>query len=134
MLLSCLAIENINQIEILEQQDRPKKRKCWVRQFYDRRGAELKYNELISTFNIEGPEFYRQFTRISENGFKFLVDKIRYRIEKQDTFMRMSITAALKYLATGDLFFILSSLFHVSKSSICHIVPEVCEALYYIER
>lgn len=83
-----------------------------------------------------GPEFYRQFTRISENGFKFIVEKIRNRIEKQDTHYRDAISAeerlsvALKYLAAGDLYFTLCSLFRISKSAISLIIPEVCEAIY----
>lgn len=41
---------------------------------------------------------------------------------------RLAVT--LKFLSTGNSYASLSESFHISKSSIVHIVPEVCAALW----
>lgn len=136
-LLNCLLLENLNEIAALEKRKKNKRRhrKMWVRKYYERGKANVNYIEIISTMNIEGPEFYRQFTRITEAGFKFILDKIRHRIQKKDTYFRSAITAeerlsvTLKYLAAGDIYFTLCSLFRMSRSSISKMIPEVCEAI-----
>lgn len=52
-LLLCVALESLNEIELLEKQKR-KKRKMWVRTYYKRDRAKINYIEMISTMNIEG--------------------------------------------------------------------------------
>jgi hypothetical protein len=72
---------------------------------------------------------------MSKSEFEFLLNAIDPRIMKRDTNMRSTIpittrlVITLRFVANGDLHRTLMYLFKVHFSSICCIVPEVCEAL-----
>ncbi|XDV13001.1 hypothetical protein PO909_001525 [Leuciscus waleckii] len=67
---------------------------------------------------------------------EFVLNKVAPLITKQDTNMRLSISAkerlvlTLRFLATGESFTSLNFQFRVGKSTISQIVTETCEALY----
>ena len=83
----------------------------------------------------EDQEGFRNFQRIDHKIFQELLTRVGPRIEKQDTFMRKALSAGLRlaitlrFLATGDSYKSLEYNFRVAKNSICHIVPETCEAI-----
>ncbi|XP_074026096.1 uncharacterized protein isoform X2 [Leptinotarsa decemlineata] len=72
---------------------------------------------------------------MAKNDFRFILDKIKSKIEKQDTHLRRCISAeerlavTLRFLATGDSYTSLQYLFKISKQLISEIVPEVCQAI-----
>lgn len=78
---------------------------------------------------------FSNFCRMSPSDFKFLLHKIEFMIEKQQTRLRMPIPAkirlaiTLRYLATGDSYKSLHYLFKVSTPAISLIIPEVCKAI-----
>ncbi|XP_047034656.1 protein ANTAGONIST OF LIKE HETEROCHROMATIN PROTEIN 1-like [Helicoverpa zea] len=78
---------------------------------------------------------FSNFCRMSPSDFKFLLHKITFMIEKQQTRLRMPIPAkirlaiTLRYLATGDSYKSLHYLFKVSTPAISLIIPEVCKAI-----
>lgn len=67
---------------------------------------------------------------------EFVLNKVAPLITKQDTNMRLSISAkerlvlTLRFLATGESFSSLNYQFRVGRSTISKIVIETCEALY----
>ena len=107
-----------------------KKLTLWMRPFLSRRNSEtVTREELLDSY------LFKNFTRMSKSDFEFLLNAIGQRITKRDTNMRSSIpittrlAITLRFVATGDSYRTLMYLFKVHFSSICCIVPEVCEAL-----
>ncbi|XP_064119009.1 uncharacterized protein LOC135224014 [Macrobrachium nipponense] len=68
--------------------------------------------------------------------FYKLLAKVQYRIEKQDTNMRDSISAlarleaTLLFLSTGASYSSLQYSTRISKQSLSQIVPDTCQAIY----
>ncbi|CAI6352409.1 unnamed protein product [Macrosiphum euphorbiae] len=73
---------------------------------------------------------------MDERPFQSLLEMIRPKITKQDTNMRLSVTAeerlivTLKYLATGNSYEDLKFTSAISPQIIGKIVPETCMAIY----
>nr|XP_040227706.2 putative nuclease HARBI1 [Anopheles coluzzii] len=80
-------------------------------------------------------ETVRELLGMSEEDFNYLLNEISGKISRRDTFMRKAFTAkerlivTLRFLATGESFMALASLYDISASSIRTIIPEVCECL-----
>lgn len=96
-LLILLALENANIIHLLEKIKNKRGRKVWVHEYFNRKNAVIAFKKNVSTMKmagkilnsccyyiflafiirlyfIEGKEFYRQFSRISEEGFLFILE------------------------------------------------------------
>ena len=108
-----------------------KKRTLWMQPFLSR----LSNSETVTREVLLDSYLFKNFTRMSKSDFEFLLNAIGPRITKRDTNMRSSIpittrlAITLRFVATGDSYRTLMYLFKVHFSSICCIVPEVCEAL-----
>ncbi len=121
-------------IDIENEAQRPKK--LWVRPWLTEgefgQNASLVFDEIK---DIDEKEFTRTF-RMNKEEFSYVLEKIRSDIEKEDTAFRQAITAekrlmiALLYLATGTSYQVLSKLFRVAASSICQIIPKVCDSIW----
>lgn len=91
-------------------------------------------SRLMQTLKYENVHF-ENFSRMSDNDFEYLLNRISGRISRKDTNFRKAIPAkerlavTLRYLATGDSYSSLSYLFRISKQLISRIIPEVCEAI-----
>lgn len=106
LILGFLAVcEDRKQRE--EEENCRKRRRIWSREIYLDRNRENVYNNLMEKLKIEGAEFYKKFVRISFDDFEFIHDKLKTRIEKQNTVMRNAISTrerlavTLFYLASG---------------------------------
>lgn len=121
-----------------KKRNKPQKRRRWSSQLYLRR---RRNNNINSTFLLNDlsadnqSEKFKNFCRMSEEDFTFILNGIRSSITKKDTSFRKAIppeerlAITLRFLATGDSFTSLQYLFRVSKQVISVIVPEVCEAI-----
>lgn len=113
-----------------------KKRRFWVRQWILRRNTLGASKTLLKELALEDKEGYRNHLRMSEEKFDELLSKIQNCITKQDTVMRQAIPPKLKlqvtlrYLATGDSFATLASVYRVPKNTISNFLGEVCKAIY----
>lgn len=91
-------------------------------------------SSLITSLRMRDGSF-ENFTRMSRTDFEILLNMVAPAVVKQDTKFRKSIdphirlAITLRYLATGDSHGSLSYTFRVSKSVICHTIPEVCKEL-----
>ena len=71
-----------------------------------------------------------------DNFFQELVEKVKFRIQKQTTRIRNPLSpeeklaCTLRYLATGESYASLQYQFRISKSAISLFVPEVCATIY----
>lgn len=126
-----------------ENEEQPKKRKVenihsvWVRDWVKKRETEGCYVKLLKELSNE-PKLFKNFLRMTENDFDFLLDLVTPCIEKIDTQMRKSISAGerlamtLRFLATGQSFKSLQYLFRIPQCTISMIIPEVLDAIYMV--
>lgn len=79
----------------------------WVRHWIKRRENKNIIETLLKELEREDVECYKNFLRMSAADFRYLLDKIKFAIQKQNTHMRDAIPAAerlaitLRFLATG---------------------------------
>lgn len=94
--------------------------------------------KLLPKFRKEEPMLYHNVVRMSAEPFDLILRLVTPHIEKQNTMMRPSISAAdrlaltLRYLATGESFRSLQYLFRIPQPTISSIIPEVLEAIYNV--
>lgn len=126
----------LNEFDENEEQRKKRQRTKWVREFFVNREQEGFYTRLNTMLRTNDPELFNNFLRMDASDFDLLLELVRPRIEKKDTHLRKSISAAerlavtLRFLASGDSYGSLMFLFQMSKASIQHIIDETCEAIY----
>lgn len=118
-----------------------RKHKYWVRPSLQERNLHggvqlinsLRRDDLLAGRIEDG--HIRNFIRMSDSDFEWLLNLVAPKIKKIDTNYRKAITVTerllitLRFLATGDSYTSLMYLFRISKQSISKIVPEVCAAI-----
>ena len=113
-------------------------RSCWVRPWLseDRRRQLGHYSTLLNReLRCEDVSTYTNYLRMPPDLFDEILEKITPIIARQDTRLRdalppgLKLALTLRHLATGDNYPSLSYAFRCSRSSICHIVPEVSKAI-----
>ncbi|KAK7862635.1 hypothetical protein R5R35_001610 [Gryllus longicercus] len=120
---------------IILKKRRKRKRQMWVKNVFLRREEQSVYKVLMAELREEDEAMYKNFVRVTPEGFDLLLGKISQAIKKQDTVMRKSISCGerlaltLRFLATGDTYSSLSYLFRIPVCTISKIIPEVCSAI-----
>lgn len=120
---------------LLKKKNIRKHRRWWQTQIFRK-----QHNLLNILVSESGYDQFKNFTRMTKNDFEFLLNLITPKIMKKDTTFRRAISPrdrlalTLRFLATGDSYSSLQYLFKVSKASISHIVPEVCQAIVEVLR
>lgn len=133
-LLLRMLVEIINE-DVDESETQRKKKRIWFKPLHDRGETNLSYSSLRNDLLMSGPEFYRSFTRFSEDEFKNILQIIQPLIHKQDTCMRVAISdeerlaITLRFLSTGQSYFSLATTFRCAKSTIQEIIKDVCSAI-----
>ena len=113
-----------------------KKRSAWVKPWLQKRTQFGIYDTLLQELRLQEEEDYKKFLRMSTDTFDELLQLISNDIQKQDTVMRASIppkiklAATIRFLSTGANYADLQYQFRIHKSTLTHIIPEVCEAIY----
>lgn len=111
-----------------------RKRRWWMTSLYSNRGL-CSGTMLLNDLQKEGGDHFKNCCRMSYETFNQLLTLVEPKIRKENTKFRKAIPSnerlalTLRYLATGDSFASLSLVFRISKSSISHIIPEVCTAI-----
>ena len=88
---------------------------------------------LLNFIRNDRPGDYKNHFRMSDENFKYLLEKIKPFIVKEDTVMRNAITriaATLRFLATGRSFEDLKFATIISPQALGKIIPETCKAIY----
>ncbi|KAJ6639530.1 Protein ANTAGONIST OF LIKE HETEROCHROMATIN PROTEIN 1 [Pseudolycoriella hygida] len=113
-------------------------RTIWVNPWLLKFGTEssgLWYEKVFDEWKKTDKERYRRTLRLTPSIFNELLAMVEPLIRKQNTKLRQSIppekrlAITLKYLASGETFYSLSSQFCVGASTIGDIVPETCKAI-----
>lgn len=129
-------IQIIEELLVIKRKFEARKKRIWVKKWIKRRNQLGASNTLLKELAAEDPKSYFNYLRINEEMFNTLLEKIRPRIQKQDTMMRCALPVKLKlevtlrYLATGDSFKTLQYIYRVGKSTICAFLPEVLHAIF----
>lgn len=86
---------------------RQRERRVWVKTWLQRRAAQGVHNNLARELEMDEPDMFRQYFRLTPEGFQIVLEKIEHMIVREDTVMRKSITPSerlavtLRFLATG---------------------------------
>jgi len=129
-----IATEFKNQIVI--SKEKKKKRKCWVRNWVAKRNILGASNVLLQELKYEDLMSFKNYLRMDDDHFSYLLSKVEKNIQKQNTFLREALPAKIKleitlrFLATGESYSSLQYFFRVPKCSISKFVPTVCEEIY----
>lgn len=115
-----------------------KKKRIWVREWITRRTMQGASNNLLRELKLEDSRDYKNFLRLNEQQFEYLLEKVTPKISKQDTSMREALSSRIKleivlrYMATGDSFKSLEYIYRVPKSTISSFLVDVLEAVYEV--
>lgn len=114
------------------------KRLVWCKPWLTRRhnlGSFVQiFNELVS----ENLSYLESYIRMPVATFLYISDKIKSKIERQNTMMRDAISpgaqleAVLIFLASGQSYSRLQYTTRISPSSLSRIIPETCQAIYIV--
>lgn len=113
-----------------------KSRRVWCRNPNDRNDGICA--ALLLELSSERPELNRNFAAMSGEQFDHLLELVKPHIEKLNTNMRMCISASdrlvltLRFLAAGESFRTLNSLFRIPHPTISTIIPRVLDAIYTV--
>ena len=83
-------------------------------------------------------EFWQREFRLQTETFEYIVNLLRPRIEKQNTFWREVITVEKRIavtvwsLSTGNLYRATSEVFGISLSTACKLLAEFCTAVCHV--
>ncbi|XP_062704016.1 uncharacterized protein LOC134286423, partial [Aedes albopictus] len=128
---------------LLDEDEPPTKvsrRSVWVHEWIRQREDQGCYENLLKQLRNKLPNLYQNFLRMTAKEFDYLLKLVTPYIEKQDTYMRKSISPGerlaltLRYLATGESFSSLQYLFRIPQCTISQIIPEVLDAIYMVLR
>lgn len=122
---------------ICAHEQQKKKREVWIRDWMSKRNLGASETILRELYDND-PHEYRALMRLTPEQFEQLLLMVSPMISCNDTLMRKSLPARLKleitlaFLASGTNFRMLSVMFRVSKPSISNMIPQVCDALYFV--
>ena len=136
ILFACIVAVLLNGIrQKKKRRKQPRKRSCWTRGWLLRRPEHGQFEHLMVELEREDVPSFKNFQRVHPDIFKELLARVAPHIQKEDTFMRPSLSPGirlaitLRYLASGDSYKSLEYSFRVSNNAISEIIPETCEAI-----
>ena len=98
-------------------------------------GSNIAQYDFFEKLLADDKSLFKNFSRMSVEGFKYLLHKISPRIMKTDTNYcdaippKIRLLVTLRILAIGDNYKSLMYLFRVSESTISRTVPVVCQPI-----
>lgn len=125
---------------LIDDEDNDKvvrKKACWVQPWLARRNKLGAYHTLFQELK-DDPKKCRDYIRMNNTQFLYLVDLLSESLQKKETQMRETIApaellcVALRFLATGETFRSLEFQFRISRRTISEAVINVCNAIISI--
>jgi len=119
-----------------KRQEKKKQRQFWVRPIFrqNRRLLQGASDNLVVEMQLDDPDKYFNYFRMSHKTFEELLRLVGPHIEKQDTFRtpipsRTRLEITLRYLASGDSMTSISYAFRVGHNTVSKIISETCEEI-----
>lgn len=110
--------------------------RLWVRPWVARRDLRGIHVNLLKELRSEDMKSYKNYLRMDEETFKFIVSKIAPLISRQKTHLRNPISVeerlmvTLRFLATGESYASLQYSSRIPQCTLSTIIPETCKAIY----
>lgn len=133
-----VANEIANNLIAMLERKKTRKKRVWIRDWIRRRSTLGVSELLLKEISTEDPDSYRNFMRLSVEKFQELLNLVKPKLTKSETWMRSPISpqikleVTLRYLATGDSFASLQYLYRLPKCTISVFLPEVLLAIYEV--
>ncbi|KAM4034741.1 LOW QUALITY PROTEIN: uncharacterized protein ACNLHF_021427 [Anomaloglossus baeobatrachus] len=108
--------------------------RIWAREWLLERDRFSHLN-LLRELQERHPNDFQNYLRMSENSFKFLLQRVEHQISRQNTVMRAAVTSVerlsvtLRFLATGRTLTDLQYSSAISLSALSSIIPDTCQAI-----
>lgn len=121
---------------IIRRRKRTRNRTKWAKTWLLRK--ELHHMPLIRQLQEDDPDDFKNYLRMDEATFKYLLDLVKNKLTKKDTVMRRAIPpeerliATLRYLASGRYYNCLRFSAGIAEQTLGYIIPETCRVLYEI--
>ncbi|XP_069608213.1 uncharacterized protein [Ranitomeya imitator] len=132
---AALLLEAQNQLEAEARNNRAKRqRRMWTRQWLQKRN-QLSHMGLIRELKENNPHDFKNYLRMSEDSFNFLLEAVEPYIRRQNTRMRAAVpvderlAVTLRFLATGRSMQDLHYCAAISRTLLSVIIPETCKAI-----
>ncbi|KAJ8933855.1 hypothetical protein NQ318_004686 [Aromia moschata] len=122
---------------IIKRLRRSKSRTKWFKTWLLRK--DLHHMQLLKVIQ-DDPDDFKNYLRMNENTFNYLLFLVKGALTKQDTVMTKAIPpeerliATLRYLATGRYYNCLRFSAGISEQALGYIIPETCRVLYEVLR
>ncbi|XP_077118910.1 uncharacterized protein LOC143774981 [Ranitomeya variabilis] len=133
------ALAHAYAVACSHQREREKRRwsrrRFWIHPILEVRESRGAYHSLFGELN-DNLEKYFQYTRMSQDSFRYLLRRVEGSIGRQDTQLRRAISAeerllvTLRFLATGETLRSLHFQFRIGVSTLSGIIAETCRALW----
>ncbi|KAM4044853.1 uncharacterized protein ACNLHF_008739 [Anomaloglossus baeobatrachus] len=113
---------------------RTRKRRIWARKWLLER-QRYTHMHLVRDLQEHNPHDFRNYLRMSESSFSYLLEKVRPYIQRNNTVMRQAVPVderlgvTLRFLATGRSLTDLQYSSAVSRSLLSSLIPETCLAI-----
>ena len=126
-----LALLLLEEDEDLEEAN---ERQCWVKPWLLKREDLGLFHTIFQEIRYDSKKC-KDFIRMNNSQFMFLVDLLSEDLQKEDTLMRKCVSPpeliclTLRYLATGETFRSLEFQFRLSRKRISEAVSEVCDVI-----
>jgi hypothetical protein len=117
-----------------EEGSKKTKRK-WIKNWRQDRDL-YGHMPLLRELRENEPDDFKNYLRMDNLTFEYILNLVSPYISKQDTVMRKCITAeerlaaSLRFLATGRSLQDLKFSTSISAPALCRIIPETCWAIY----
>lgn len=114
-----------------------KKKSVWSKQWLRER-ERWSHLKLLHHLRENNEEDYKNYLRMGESEFNYLLELVTPLISKTDTKLRAPISAehrlvaTLRYLATGRSLEDLKFSCAISPQALGKIIPETCRAIYEV--
>ena len=111
-------------------------RRTWVRKINSNRVNLGEFHSLIQEMRLSDHDSFFKYFRMSPSRFDHLLSLIGPKIQRQNTNLRSAISPAerlavtLRFLATGDSMQTIAFSYRMGHSTVCTIIPEVCDAIW----
>lgn len=131
-LLAVAGVCLIKKLKVTKRKKSRRPQKSWM----EKKSVYSHINLIEELLNE--PDDFRNYLRMDETAYRYLLDLVTPLIQRSDTIMKCSITpherlcATLRFLATGRSYEDLKFSTCISKSALSNIIPETCIAIYTV--
>lgn len=112
-------------------------RRKWAKNWLSHRN-DFSHMSLLRELRANDPNDFRNYLRMDENTFNFLLNLVGTHLQKQNTVMREAIPpeerliATLRFLATGRSYEDLKFSTCIAAQTLGQLIPETCQVIYNV--